>query len=110
MKMKKYEKLAIVALVIYLISILIRELAPPLIGYFSSNEEFSYELILTLRIIVSVISFSINIVVAIWLYRVAKKERSIPWVWAMVGFIFGIMGGILYYVVRIYEKMKQPTY
>ncbi len=58
-----------------------------------------------------VVMFIIAILIAVWVYRDAKKRyppgSSTPVVWLIVALLFGILGLIIYLIVRPKEVYKE---
>jgi uncharacterized BrkB/YihY/UPF0761 family membrane protein len=48
----------------------------------------------------------VNIGAAIWLYIEAKSVELKAWVWSVLGFFFGVMGIIMFYVIQIYSTKR----
>jgi len=105
--MKKGEKLAIVCVVIYCLSKVIWGMREYLTTTLILKLDWPSNLIWLLYFPTAIVGIAINIAIAIWLYRVSKRENSAPWVWAMFGFLFGILGVILFYTLKIYETLKK---
>jgi len=103
--MKQLEKPAIIAVVLYLVALVISRVGS-IISFNLSSAGWSGTQIALLYVPVVIVSLGVNIAIAVWLYRVAKRERTTPWVWAMFGFIFSVSGAILFFAIRIYEMMK----
>ena len=106
---KHYDKWLVLLVVLWLVAhipnplisnlILSRLFFPESFGIMALYDRWAILLTGLLRAIVAV-------AIAVWLYRVAKREQITPWIWAMFGFIFGVPGAILFFAVRIYEMMK----
>ena len=60
----------------------------------------------SLAFIYSVLSFSVNIGCATWLYIEAKKESSYAFVWLALGLFSGLISVILWYLKGIHEKLS----
>ena len=104
--MKQLEKPAIIVGILYFVALVTSRLSS-ILSLYLPDAGWSNLQITLLTLPVIAISLAVNIVIAAWLYRVAKQERLTPWVWAMFGFIFGVLGAILFFSVRIYEMMKK---
>ena len=49
----------------------------------------------------------VNILIGIWLFVIAKKEKEgTPFFWLMLGVFTGVFAPILYFLVRIYQAVK----
>ena len=45
----------------------------------------------------------VNIGAGIWLYIESKAINLKAWVWSLLGFLFGLIGVILFYAIQIYS-------
>ena len=104
--MKNVEKLALVAVGLYFVAMAANYVVPFFLVTFKEAGWFPTNIALLSAPLVAV-SLSVHIAIAIWLYRVAKREGDAPWVWALFGLIFSVSGAVLFYAVRIYEKMNR---
>lgn len=52
------------------------------------------------------IMMAIRIVIAVWLYRVARREKMTPGVWALTGLTLMVDGAILFFAVLIFNRLK----
>ena len=57
-----------------------------------------------IMIVHSVLSKIVNIAVGIWLFTETRRSEGKPWIWLLFGIAFGMIGAIVFYVVRIYES------
>ena len=48
-----------------------------------------------------------NVVVAVWLYFVVRKNGDNSFLWAIFGIVSGLMAIVIYYIVKIYLQQKQ---
>lgn len=103
--MKNIEKLAIIAIILYLVSTAVSRVGNFMM-YNLSNAGWSPTAVTLLSIPYVIVVLAVNIAIAIWLYRVAKDDQANPWIWALFGFVFGVPGAILYFVYQIYETTK----
>jgi hypothetical protein len=60
-------------------------------------------------IIASVVSATVNILLAFWIYRKAKAEGSEPLSWSALTLFFGLLAVILFYLDIIYRQLKADT-
>lgn len=108
--MKKLDKLALVAVVLIIVSRFASILSGPLLtliyGEAGSDIYYLHKVFVAVTIPFTLL---INIGLGIWLYKEAKKDNSIPWVWCLFGFFFSLVGVAVFYLVRIYELMKKTN-
>jgi hypothetical protein len=43
-----------------------------------------------------------------WLYRTTKPKQQYPWLWCLLGVVFGLMAIATYYLMEIYRKICTP--
>jgi hypothetical protein len=106
--MNKTEKLAIAAVVLYAVSQAVNSLRlfeMSLVDKF----DWTFRQLAFLSVPVLVFTLLFHIGISVWLYQVSKKEGTTPWVWALFGLVFGILGAILFFAVRIYELLQRRT-
>lgn len=105
---KAIEKLAITAIILSILAQLVSRVANHV--YFAlANTGWSKLHVILLTIPTLTVSLALNIVIAVWLYRISKREQMVPWVWAAVGVFFGVTGAILFFAFRLYEMAKENT-
>lgn len=50
------------------------------------------------------------ILIGIWLFVTAKKEKhGTPWFWLMLGIFGGVFAALLYFILRVYQIVKLAT-
>ena len=49
------------------------------------------------------VSQSARLIVAAWLFVIARRNGNSPWVWAAAGLAFSLLGAVLYFVLRAFE-------
>lgn len=100
--MKKYEVVAIVLLVLFIISTISTPLHTLILSRLYGAREMG-SLSLHRHTIVSVqtlLKLLVNIAIAVWLGLEAKRDGfSVP-VWILFGLFFSVLGAILYFVLR----------
>jgi hypothetical protein len=100
--MKKYEIIAIVLVVLYVVTIVSNPLYTILLSKFYGPGTAG-SLTLYQYIIASVqalLRLPVAIAVAVWLGYQAKKDGASTPIWTLVGLSFGVLGAILYLVLR----------
>ena len=102
--MKKIEILAILALVLTFASLLVKYALGPITGELIANTKWTHSQIATATILFRSLPYLfIQIGVAIWLFRSARRSAQTPWVWALFGLSYGLVAAILFYVMRLLE-------
>jgi ABC-type transport system involved in multi-copper enzyme maturation permease subunit len=109
--MKKYEIAAAVLVVLYVISIVCTPLYTTLLSkfygakYFSTMNFYQYATVW----LQGFIRLLVQIAIAVWLARQAKKDGASPTIWALFGLLFSVLGTILYFVLRNQaDRLTQP--
>lgn len=103
--MKNVEKLAVVTAILYCIGELGSRLSAGL-ALAGHQAGWSATTITLLSMPHPVIMTVIKIVIAVWLYRVARREKMTPWVWALAGLTLMVDGAILFFAVLIFSRLK----
>ena len=107
--MKSFEKIAVVLIVLWLISLIQSPLTMFLVGEKLIGAEQGVQLGGMLGTIASahvLLSQVVNIAVGIWLFVVAKKNNRTPWIWLLFGLFFGLIAAVLYYLIEIHDALK----
>ncbi|MGB2809576.1 MAG: hypothetical protein WBC22_17670 [Sedimentisphaerales bacterium] len=106
--MKHIEKFLIVIMILTIISIsgtyFSSFLLVRLYGYsmYAEMSLFS-KLIASIRL---VFKFLVHICIAIWLFVTARENK---WAWLVLGFFFGLVAAIFFYLLRIYEILRAKS-
>lgn len=107
--MKNIEKLARIVLVLFLISKFINPIHSFIATRIHTPIEFSQISILYLvsSYLVTMLALLVNIVIGIWLFKLAKKEPdATPWVWFLLCLFAGIYVPILFFLIKVYNSVK----
>jgi drug/metabolite transporter (DMT)-like permease len=43
-----------------------------------------------------------------WLYQKAKPKQQYPWLWCLLGAVFGLVTVATYYIVEVHKKLSVP--
>lgn len=41
-----------------------------------------------------------------WLYQKTKSKQQYPWLWCLLGLVFGLVSIAVYYLIEIYKKVS----
>lgn len=103
---KHYDKWLVLLVVLWLVAhipnplisnlILSRLFFPESLGIMGLYDGWAMVLTGLLRAIVAV-------AIAVWLYRTARRDGASPWLWAVMGLFFSVVGALLYFVLRLYH-------
>ena len=108
LKMKHIEKFLIVIMILTIISISVTYfsniLLVKLYGYsmYAEMSLFS-KLIASIRL---VFKFLVHICIAVWLFVTARENK---WGWLVLGFFFGLVAAIFFYLLRIYDLLRAKS-
>ena len=106
--MKKLDKLALVALVLIIVSRIAAVFSKALLTLLYGETGMKITILQSASAAVTIpFILLINIGLGIWLYVEAKKDESTPWVWCLFGFMFGLTGVAVFYLIRIYNLLKE---
>jgi len=104
---KKYNKWMIILIVLWVVAhvpnplltnvLMARFYTPESVGRIAVHESF----LIALR---GLLRAAIAVGVAVWLYRMAKRDGATPWLWCMMGLFFSVLGAVLYLLIQIYER------
>ncbi len=105
--MRRTEKFALVAAIVYVVSAILQH-AGRIFAYtmVSSRDSSGYALASMSSVLLALLMLAGHIVVGVWLFRVARHHRGAAWVWFTTGLVFGLSAAILYYCMKIYEKLN----
>jgi len=106
--MKRIEKLALLIITLWVISL-------PLSSYVSlylipkhvPPAELPHLQYLTYLFswVSIVIGKMVDIGIAVWLFRTSKKDNNAAWLWALLGLTSGAFAAVLYYLARISKSL-----
>ncbi|MCF7848602.1 MAG: hypothetical protein K9M45_07120 [Kiritimatiellales bacterium] len=105
--MKKTEKIALIGIILYLISWSLNVFRPLFIMQFINSANSSKVDATFFALPLWIVMIAFNVAIAIWLFIIAKREKTIPLVWALFGLISGLLAPVLFYAVRIYEILDK---
>ena len=106
--MKKIEILAIIVIVLTVVSVVGQHCLGEFSQYLEDKHGLSYAKISMYRVYArSLPQLLVQIGIAVWMYLVSRRANNTPLVWALFGLVYGLLAPILFYAVRIYEKLSQ---
>ena len=105
---KQVEKLAIIALILWLVSMIAGPLLMITVARCARPEAFGAMTTLDLMplSIERIIACLVRAGVAVWLFKQAKRDKNSPWVWALFGLVFSITAVILYLLTELIQQLK----
>jgi len=108
--MKKIEWASLVLIVLWCFAFIV----PKYIGWFVAPKYVAMKELGQMQTFTMLIAYSqygvtclVQIATAVWLYLAAKREKETPWVWALLGLTYGVLGGILFFGYRIHLRLNE---
>lgn len=103
--MKHIEKFLIVIMILTIISIAGTYFSNLLLARLYGATEYGQMVLFNKGIasIFLVFKFLVHICIAIWLFFTARENK---WAWLVLGFFFGIIAAIFFYLLRIYDLLQ----
>ena len=104
---KYLEKVAIVLIVLWFISVvpnpLLNILVARLYGpQYAKHLGVAFDAVLGIRMLTSAV---LQIGVAVWLFTLARRHGNSHWVWGVFGLVFSVSAAILYFLMRISDRL-----
>jgi hypothetical protein len=92
----KINKVAILLIIAFILNLLFSTLSTPfLTAFFGVGDYAQYKMSVSAATMVNLIfGYLLNIIVAIWKYREAKKQNERPWTWTAFALFFGLIAVI----------------
>jgi drug/metabolite transporter (DMT)-like permease len=94
------EKIAMALAIAFIIALLVSTLSRL---NFSSGMVSGYMICYW---IVAIIAVIVRIGCGWWLYLKTKPKQQYPWLWCLLGVVFGLVAIATYYIVEIYKKVS----
>lgn len=106
--MKHIEKFLIVIMILTIISISVTYFSNILLVRLYGAEEYGHMIFFNKGVasIFLVFKFLANICIAIWLFVTARENK---WAWLVLGFFFGLVAAIFFYLLRIYDLLRAKS-
>ena len=108
--MKKIEWFSLVLIILWCFAFIV----PKYIGLWVTPKYVAMKELGQLEPFTMLIAYShygitclVQIAVAVWLFLTAKREKETPWVWALLGLTYGVLGAILFFGYRIYQRLNE---
>ena len=98
---KQIEKLAVLAIVLYFASAVFQIIGKDFFAELVNVQKWSPSSVFLLTIPITAVTFAVQLCIAIWLYILAVREKESPWIWALLGLVFGLLAPILFYVIKV---------
>lgn len=106
--MKHIEKFLIVIMILTIISIAGTYFSNILVARLYGATEYG-QMVLFNKGVASIFlgfKFLVSICIAIWLFIMARENK---WAWLVLGFFFGILAAIFFYLLSIYEILRTKS-
>ena len=112
MKIRRIEWFALVLIVLWFIALLV----PKYLRLFVMPANATVEELGNFKPFMMLIVWSqfliekiVDIGIAVGLFIVARRGKETPWVWALLGLLYGLVAPLLFYVVRIYDRLESQA-
>lgn len=106
--MKQIEKFLIIIMILTIISIAGTYFFNISLARFYGATEYG-KMVLFNKGVASIFlgfKFLVNICIAVWLFVTARENK---WAWLVLGFFFGLLAAIFFYLLRIYELLQSKA-
>ncbi len=105
----KISKIAILLVVAFVLNLLYSALSTSLLKVFFGPADYGeYLLNVSIASIVQfVLAYLVNIIIAVWAYREAKKQNEQPWIWAALALFFGLIAAVTFYLVLVVRELRE---
>jgi hypothetical protein len=105
---KRIEKLAIIAMVLWLVSLVAYPMLIVLVARYARPESFAAMTTLDVMpiSIKNIVASLVHIGVGVWLFKQARRDGNSPFVWTLFGFVFSITAVILYLLSELLKELK----
>jgi hypothetical protein len=102
------SKVAIVLMIAFILNLLFSALSTPfLASYFGIGDNVNYTLnVAAVTMISFAFQYLLNVVLAFWIYREAKKQNENPWTWAAFALFFGLIVVIAFYLILVIQEVR----
>ena len=105
--MKRYEKyVLLLAALLILSKITLFAGDIYLARTYGPSEQIPYLIAETWRSISILMIALVNVGAAVWLIAESARQTANRWVWGLFGFLFGLIGVIVFYIVLIYRTNR----
>jgi hypothetical protein len=104
----KIDKIAVVLIIAFILNLLFSTLSTPfLTSFFGFSDHARYSLgVHTATIINLIFEYLLNIIIAIWTFREAKKQNERPWTWAVFALFFGLIAVVAFYLILVIRELR----
>ena len=104
----KISSLAIILIILFILNIAGGYLITPyLTSIFGMEEYGQYSTTISVATIVKLtLGYLLNIVLAIWTYREAKRQNEKPLMWTVFTLFFGLIAIVLFYLFLLIKELK----
>ena len=104
----KISSLAIILIILFILNIAGGYLITPyLTSIFGVEEYGQYSMTISVATIVKLtLGYLLNIVLAIWTYREAKRQNEKPLMWTVFTLFFGLIAIVLFYLFLLIKELK----
>jgi hypothetical protein len=107
--MKQFEKLAIILVVLWILTVIPNRIIPMLLVRLMGVEQIGEFTALESCLIGAraVLGVALHMAISIWMFVQCTRDNAARWVWAVFGIFFGLSAPILYFLLKIGEETKR---
>lgn len=105
---KSVERLAIIVIVLWFVSLIPSPLMNLLATrMYSPTGYMEYNALKSAYVLLSyVLQIAVQIGVAVWLFIQARQNKDSPWIWGVLGLTTGLVAAVLYVLLQIHNHLK----
>jgi O-antigen/teichoic acid export membrane protein len=107
-RIPKINSIGIILIILFILNILGGYLITPYLTSIFGAEEFSqYSMTVSVASIVKLsLGYLLNIFLAVWTYREAKRQNEKPVMWTVLTLFFGLIAIVLFYLLLLIKELK----
>ena len=104
----KVSKVAILLIIAFILNLLFSTLSTPFLTTFFGVEDYAqYKMSVSTATIINLgFGYLLNIIIAIWTYKEAKKQNERPWIWTAFSLFFGLIAVIAFYLILVIRELR----
>ncbi len=108
--MKRMEKLIIITCIFLVLGLVVqfglRSKLPALAAMAGLEAPMALSVTLAIQ---GLFSLLVPLAIAVWLYREAKRDNELPWIWALLALTYQYIAPIFYIALKLYRSANAST-
>jgi hypothetical protein len=107
-KIPRINRIAVLVIIAFSLNFLFATLSPHFLSRLLSMQEFANYTLNTSAwtLLSSAVRSLVNIILAVWIFKQARKLKEEPWTWAMLAIIFGLLSVIAFYLLLAVRELQ----